>query len=543
MAKKLSSRELAVKAKKKATPKLAPRAVASKSPLVGAGPLMTGQTRVGGTVQGAGPLLPGQKLDGSYTGGTSSRDMASRAQQSSSYSKPKKSLLDRAGDLAGSAGAALRKVPGLKQIGEYGDDYVNTGNKASLGKVMAPFAVGAAIPAGMFAAGAGAAGGLSSLAGVGRGVIGRGIGNLGRGIRSTTGEIAEGAAARLPSYALPTVGATAGGMAAGQLIGSASSLDPVNDESSDNGQSLYEDNTPLVTETRNRDNEDNKKDWVNPWGKNDVSGENSDMSGGYDYTGGSQSGVMNPQGLSQEELRQLANEKNGGDPLKDTPFGTQDNASGRGSGKFGTGKGLQGDDDYIKELRKSYASNGGEKWLRQQFEELIKALDPTYAALQTEGTNALNENLRNNSNQLASVMNAGNVGDSEQRAQQLAGLQQGNQTALGQLLAKLAQGKASDTSGYRSQMAEGMGKLQDRNQSNQQRLMEQIQQYRNNQYDRTRNETNDAFDQKYKMASLNQKGSGSQENMSLKAIKFDKFGNETQWVDQSTGDIYENDDF
>lgn len=55
-------------------------------------------------------------------------------------------------DLAGSAGAALRKVPGLKQIGEYGDDYVTTGNKKSLAKVMTPFAVGAAIPTAMFAA-------------------------------------------------------------------------------------------------------------------------------------------------------------------------------------------------------------------------------------------------------------------------------------------------------------------------------------------------------------------------------------------------------
>lgn len=62
---------------------------------------------------------------------------------------------------AGSAGAALRKVPGLKQVASYGDDYVATGNKKSLAKVMTPFAVGAAIPVAMAAA---PAGGLSSLA-------------------------------------------------------------------------------------------------------------------------------------------------------------------------------------------------------------------------------------------------------------------------------------------------------------------------------------------------------------------------------------------
>lgn len=152
----------------------------------------------------------------------------------------------------------------------------------------------------------------------------------------------------------------------------------------------------------------------------------------------------------------------------------------RGSGLFGTGKGVgnpAGDDQYIKELRKAYASNGGEKWLRQQFDELIKALDPTYAQMQTEGTNALNENLRNQNNQLASVMNAGNVGDSEQRAQMMAQQQSGTQTAIGALLAKLAQGKAQDVSGYKSQMAQGMSQLKEKNQTNQQRLMEQIQQY------------------------------------------------------------------
>ena len=72
MAKKLSSRELAVKAKKKATLSLAPKVTTkpkSVAPLVGAGPLLPGQVRVGGTVQGAGPLLPNQTRDNSYSGG------------------------------------------------------------------------------------------------------------------------------------------------------------------------------------------------------------------------------------------------------------------------------------------------------------------------------------------------------------------------------------------------------------------------------------------------------------------------------------------
>jgi t-SNARE complex subunit (syntaxin) len=78
-------------------------------------------------------------------------------------------------------------------------------------------------------------------------------------------------------------------------------------------------------------------------------------------------------------------------------------------------------------------------------------------------------------------MNAGNVGDSEQRTQQLAGLQNNNTTALGNLLAKLAQGKASDVSNYRSQLQGKLSDAQQRNQSNQQRLMEAINSYRNQQ--------------------------------------------------------------
>lgn len=207
-----------------------------------------------------------------------------------------------------------------------------------------------------------------------------------------------------------------------------------------------------------------------------------------------------------------------------------------GSGAFGTGKGVgnpAGEDPYIKELRKAYSSNGGEKWLRKQFEELIKALDPTYAQMQKEGTDALNANLNNQNTQLASVMNANNTGDSEQRAQMMARQQGDTQTAIGALLAKLATAKAGDVSGYKSQMAQGMSQLAEKKKTNQQRLLEQIQQYKQQQYSNS-------------LATSKAAGSGrvpAQKNMSLKAIGFDKFGNENLWVDQSTGDIYDNGDF
>lgn len=216
----------------------------------------------------------------------------------------------------------------------------------------------------------------------------------------------------------------------------------------------------------------------------------------------------------------------------DTGGATIGNRSGRGSGAFGTGKGTMSDDPYIKELRKAYSSNGGEKWLRKQFEELIAQLDPTYAALQKEGETSLNQQLLQNNQQLASVMNANNIGYSEFRQQAMARQQTESQTALGNLLAKLSQAKAQDASGYRSKLYEGLQQNQQTNKTNQQKLMEAIQGYKDKQWDRD-----------YKMKELGQKGGGSTKNMSLKAIGFDKFGTEKMWVDQSTGDIYDNSDF
>lgn len=222
---------------------------------------------------------------------------------------------------------------------------------------------------------------------------------------------------------------------------------------------------------------------------------------------------------TQEEITQAQNEQFGGGPGPvDMAGSTTGNRSGRGSGMFGTGKGLQGNEDpYIKELRKAYSSNGGEKWLRKQFEELIAQLDPTYAALQKEGTDALNAQLNEQNTKLASVMNAGNVGDSEQRAQMMAQQQQGTQTALGNLLSKLALQKSQDVSGYRSKLNESLAANADKRQTNQQRLMEQIQQYRQQQ-----------FNNRPKMTTARAPKTALPPVTSKKT-----------WVDPQTGDIYE----
>ena len=231
----------------------------------------------------------------------------------------------------------------------------------------------------------------------------------------------------------------------------------------------------------------------------------------------------------EQDYSQTQNNAYGGDPITDKPGGTTRRPY--GSGAFGTGKGVQSDDPYIKELRKAYSSNGGEKWLRKQFEELIASLDPTYAQMQKEGQDALQAQLLNNNNQLASVMNANNTGDSEQRAQLMAGQQRDSQTALGNLLAKLSQAKAGDVSQYKQQYAEKRGQLADRNQSNAQTLIEKIRSYQADQQD-----------QAYKQQVLGQKGTKTpaKKNMSLTPISWGADGKPNRWVDQSTGDIFEN---
>lgn len=89
----LSKRELAAQKLKTSKPsssaKASNRATSSKSvaPLVGAGPLLPGQVRVGSVVQGAGPLLPNQTRDNSYSGDGSSSSSKSSSSSSSKTSR------------------------------------------------------------------------------------------------------------------------------------------------------------------------------------------------------------------------------------------------------------------------------------------------------------------------------------------------------------------------------------------------------------------------------------------------------------------------
>ena len=538
MAKKLSSREQAVKAKKKASLSVAPKAssriTSSKtvSPLVGAGPLLPGQTRQensyggGSQLKGAGPLLPGQtRAEGSYTGG-GTREQAAKAQKKQkgiSYNDLTKSFK--------SGGLTLDNAPKTPTLS--GQTTLQQGGGGSIFDTLKDKAKGAFFD-----------------------------------ITSGMGEMAKNGSLRAPqsAYTPDDVRANNRNMAVDSTFGipttNASNIPDFPTGYGDNGEIFYNGATkvgPKISdfvdpETGRMRGEDTygrgretQGDGINTiLGIPTANASGDEFSGAFsprrDYrndtndTGNNESydnGAYSVPGQSSSlaDIAAALGTNPADTPMEDNPGGTVKNRSGRGSGAFGTGKGIQSDDPYIKELRKAYSSNGGEKWLRKQFDELIAALDPTYAQMQKEGTDALNSQLNEQNTKLASVMNAGNVGDSEQRSQLMAQQQQGTQTALGNLLAKLAQAKAGDISQYKSQMAGKMSEYQQNQQTNAQKLQEAI-----------RNYQNDKYDQEYKNASLSQKG-GSQKNMSLKAIGFDKFGTENMWVDQSTGDIYDNSDF
>ena len=215
-------------------------------------------------------------------------------------------------------------------------------------------------------------------------------------------------------------------------------------------------------------------------------------------------------------------------PLQDLPGGTQRSRSGRGSGLFATGKGvgnpagpedeyLSGrgsglfatgkgvgnpagpEDEYLSMLRKSMKGYGQqEDDVMRQFKNLIKALDPTYDEYQKEGQKTLEQELQRNLTQLAAVMNSNNTGDSEQRAQMMAGLQRDNQNSLGDLVRKLMLQKNEDINKYKSQSVEAVNSVRDKQMSARERYAQALKDYKQQQ-----------FENQYKMSSLGSRGGGS----------------------------------
>lgn len=475
----LSKRELAAQSKAKAAPKVSSRSVSSKAPVAtgpAIGPLMKGQIR-SNSGPAIGPLLPNQtratSSSSSSSSKSSSRDLASKAQ--SKNTSPSSSV--QAAEASGLLGTQSRIPTGdtLKGGGGGIFDQIKSRGKGVMGNLMETFgkangnrSLGMASD-NAFLTDSQRQDNFNSLIGAKNAYASEddGMSGLGRALQTASqpdiptgygdqGEVFynnnEKMGPSLADFIEPNTGKMIGGQ-------DTSRQNPFGIPTANAGELNY---SPDYSPKDNR----------NYSSQNDTA--DSAQSRYEDMYG-------MPEAPTQEEITQQQNEMFGGGDMVDTAGGTVGNRSGRGSGNFGTGKGVMSDDPYIKELRKAYSSNGGEKWLRKQFEELISALDPTYAALQKEGTDAINAQLLNSNNQLASVMNANNTGDSEQRAQLMAQQQQGSQTALGNLLAKLSQSKAQDVSGYKSQQAEAMSKLQQSKQQDARTLLEKIQAYRGQQ--------------------------------------------------------------
>lgn len=189
-------------------------------------------------------------------------------------------------------------------------------------------------------------------------------------------------------------------------------------------------------------------------------------------------------------------------PLADTPGGTVAPRSGRGSGLFATGKGVGNpagpEDEYLSMLRKSMKGYGNqEEDVMRQFKNLIKSLDPTYDEYQKEGQKTLEQELQRNLTQLAAVMNSNNTGDSEQRAQMMAGLQRDNQNSLGDLVRKLMLQKNEDIQGYKTKSVDAVNSIRDKKMTAQQSIAKAIQDYKQQQWEN-----------QYKMSSTGSKSKG-----------------------------------
>lgn len=489
----LSKREFAAASKPKVTKSTSTRSAAkpkSVAPLVGAGPLLPGQVRVSADGPAIGPLLPGQKRNAA-----SVRELASKSKSKSSSSK--------SGGLSGGKSVS------------FGDS--NGGSKTNIQKALGnglSLSTPKSTPANK-----GGSGILDILKNAGAGLM-RSFGeanvNRSLGLASDNAFLTDSQRRDNFNKFANINDANAqeeDGMSALGIALRKGSQPDIPTGYGDNGETFFNGAKPRETFL--------KSDFATPGTNFSRPGSEQAYSRGEDprlsnkgsfgvplavtstaprqapYTPPKQPEYTVPQEIRSDESPEIQTENNPAiqevlaaietqnqfpqDGSMQYPTSTRGNASGRGSGMFGTGKGVQGDDPYIKELRKAYSSNGGEKWLRKQFDELIKSLDPTYAQMQKEGEDALQAQLLNNNTQLASVMNANNVGDSEQRAQLMAGQQRDTQTALGNLLAKLATAKAGDVSQYKQQYATQRGQLEERNQTNQRALLEKIQAYRNQQ--------------------------------------------------------------
>lgn len=478
-------------AKAKPMVKRVPTRSSSKpAPLYGAGPLMPGQKRVansyGGdknvpSLVGAGPLLPGQKrVPNSYNGDKpkSTPSLVNKSITKNTNKKSNRSLASKAlGLLTGASTAqAADSAPTVNTTPQR--NLVPTQVKSGLGRSL---------------------GYAKDIASDVIGIL-PGIG--------------------LPAQQLikraPDLGATETlGLNKYLQKDSGMAFDPESQPYIDafNAEANRQDFSPTVENlNQTRKNTNIIKNYqnrnINPFESEPFQGPNriEPTKNNYDKTNDNQ---IDTEGYTNDIFNGALTENNPASynpadaPLQDLPGGTQRSRSGRGSGLFATGKGVGNpagpEDEYLSMLRKSMKGYGQqEDDVMRQFKNLIKALDPTYDEYQKEGQKTLEQELQRNLTQLAAVMNSNNTGDSEQRAQMMAGLQRDNQNSLGDLVRKLMLQKNEDINKYKSQSVEAVNSVRDKQMSARERYAQALKDYKQQQ-----------FENQYKMSSLGSRGGGS----------------------------------
>lgn len=161
-----------------------------------------------------------------------------------------------------------------------------------------------------------------------------------------------------------------------------------------------------------------------------------------------------------------------------------------GSGAFGTGK-MVGNSylapeeaEYIKELRRSLSGDFGAKAARNQFEELINALNPTYDEQEKAAKEEMEMAKMEDINKLRSMFAQNNTAGSEQQEQYTSRTMGDYAGRLANLLLKLATSKNQDIAQYRSQMQNRLSDIDQAKRSAQQRLLDTIYQVKSGARDR-----------------------------------------------------------
>jgi len=462
----------------------------SVAPLVGAGPLLPGQTRVGAVVTGAGPLLPGQtRAAGSTSTAKSSSSSSKSSSSNKSSSKPTvvskalgigKSLLGSTAEAA-SENTSSNSRPQTSRV------------KTGLGSALSGLEkVGAA--------------GLSNLAG-GAGFIGKGLQALGQGGKLPDLGVTESLGLnKFISNDVPVLYDTQGKDQARIAQESLRRQDEQRRVANNTptgygprGETFYN-NANVERETRYANQNRSLRDFLG--GREEASD-----GGGTQFAPampqapqqqnfspmGMDPGVTTQDQRNQTNIQMLTNPEN-----IQNPMGTNQGRFGGGYGldgrNAGMAPGLTGNamlDQYIASLQAQTKGDFGYDEVSDQYRDLIKSLNPQYEDYQKAGEAELNKAKQEDLNRLLSIYAGYGTADSEQRMQQQERVGAQYADSLAGLLAKLNTAKQGDINNFKTQRTNALQDILNTKRTTQMSVLDKI------------------FNAQQSMAALARKGSGS----------------------------------